>query len=224
MMAVATEARAELRCARCRGRLAPDQDWCLSCGAAATTRVVGPPSWKLAAATVVGVVAAVAVGVVLLVTSLSSDSDRAASQRASVPVTPPADTGTPPPAATPTVPSAAGAPTTTTPKTPKATSTTPAAPITGGGVDSWPSGKQGWTVVLGTEVEPATARSRAQGYIAKGVKAGVLDATRYSFSTPTGAFVIFYGQFDSQSAAVTSESSLADKLPATAYVTSVTPR
>ncbi len=222
MMAVATETRTELRCARCRARLAPDQDWCLSCGAAATTRVVGPPSWKLAAATVVGVVAAVAVGVVLLVTSASRDSGRAvSSRRASVPAAPPADTGTPPPAATPAVPPAAGAPT-TTPKT--STSTTPAAPVTGGGVSSWPSGKQGWTVVLGTEVEPAMARSRAQGYIAKGVKAGVLDATKYSFSTPTGAFVIFFGQFDSQSAAVTSESSLADKLPATAYVTSVTPR
>ncbi len=221
MTAVATEMRTELRCARCRTRLAPDQDWCLSCGAAATTRVVGPPSWKLAVATVAGVVAAVAVGVVLLVTSLSSDSDRATSRRASVPAAPPADTGTPPPAATSAVPPAAGTPT-TRPKAP--TSTTPAAPVTGGGVASWPSGKQGWTVVLGTEVEPAMARSRAQGYIAKGVKAGVLDATRYSFSTPTGAFVIFYGQFDSQSAAVTSESALAEKLPATAYVTSVTPR
>ncbi len=221
MMAVATQPRTELRCARCRTRLAPGQDWCLGCGAAANTRVLAPPSWKLATATILGVLAAVAVGVVLLVTSLSSDSDRAASRRvASVPAAPPAGTSTPPPAATPAVPPASGTQkTTTTPASKK-----PAAPITGGGVSSWPSGKQGWTVVLGTEVEPAAARSRAQGYIAKGVKSGVLDATRYSFSTPTGAFVIFFGEFDTQSAAVTSESALADKLPATAYVTSVTPR
>jgi len=221
MMAVATQPRMELRCARCHTRLAPGQDWCLGCGAAANTRVLAPPSWKLATATILGVVAAVAVGVVLLVTSLSNDSDRAASQRvASVPAAPPAATSTPPPPATPAVPPAAG--TKTTPPAP--TSKKPAVPITGGGVSSWPSGKQGWTVVLGTEVDPATARSRAQGYIAKGVKSGVLDATRYSFSTPTGAFVIFYGVFDTQSGAVTSESTLADKLPATAYVTSVTPR
>lgn len=220
MMAVATEPSAELRCARCQTPLAPDQDWCLGCGAAATTRVLKPPSWKLATATVVGVLAAVALGVVLLVTSLSSDSDRAASRRAAAPAAPPASTSTP---AAPTTPAAP--PTSATPTTPPTTAKpTPAAPLGSGGVQTWPSGKRGWTVVLGTEVEQSMARSRAQGYLAKGVKAGVLDATRYSFSTPTGAFVIFYGVFDEQSTAVTSESGLADKLPATAYVTSVTPR
>jgi hypothetical protein len=202
--------------------LAPDQDWCLGCGAAATTRVLPPPSWKLAAATVVGVLAAVGVGVVLLVSSLSSKSTRATSTRAASAQAAPPPASTPPPAAAP-APAAPATGTSTTPaKT--ATSTTPAAPIGGGGVQTWPSGKRGWTVVLGTEVEQSAARSRAQGYIAKGVKAGVLDATKYTFSTPTGAFVIFFGQFDNQSAAVTSESGLADKLPATAYVTSVTPR
>ena len=223
-MAVATEPRApeQLRCARCATRLARDQDWCLACGAAATTQVVGPPSWKLAIATVGGVVAAVAVGVVLLVTSASSDS--AAQRAATVPAAPPPEASTVPPAAVPpppaTTPPATG--TSTTPTT--TTSKAPAAAIGGGGVRTWPSGKSGWTVVLGTEVELATARSRAKSYSDKGVKAGVLDATKYTFSTPTGAFVIFFGDFDSQSKAVTASSNLADKLPATAYVTSVTPR
>ena len=221
-MAVATEPQAELRCARCRTRLAPDQDWCLGCGAAATTRVLGPPSWKLAVATVVGVVAAVAVGVVLLASSLSNDSGKATTKRAAATPPPPVPSTTaPPPAATPTTPATGGSTTTNTPKT----STSPApASLGGGGIQTWPASKRGWTVVLGTEVEQATARSRAQSYIAKGIKAGVLDANRFTFSTPTGAFVIFYGQFDSQSEAVVSESSVADKLPATAYITSVTPR
>ncbi len=91
-------------------------------------------------------------------------------------------------------------------------------------MQTWPAGKRGWTVVLGTDVDASAARTRAQGYISKGIKAGVLDANKYTFSTPTGAFVIFFGQFDSQSEAVSSSSDVADKLPATAYVTSVTPR
>jgi hypothetical protein len=223
-MAVATERRTDLRCPRCGSRLAPDQDWCLACGAAATTQVVGPPSWKLAVATVLGVVAAVAVGAVLLATSLSSDSDNASQRAAAVPAAPPPEASTaPPPAATPpasTTPPATG--TTTSP--PTTTSKAPAASLGGEGVRTWPSGKRGWTVVLGTEVEQSTARSRAKSYSDKGVKAGVLDATKYTFSTPTGAFVIFFGEFDSQSEAVTASSNLADKLPATAYVTSVTPR
>ena len=37
-------------CPLCGAPLNPDQDWCLECGAAATTRILRPPSWKLAAA------------------------------------------------------------------------------------------------------------------------------------------------------------------------------
>lgn len=224
MMAVATEPTPQLRCGRCRSRLAADQDWCLNCGAAATTRVLAPPSWKLAVATVLGLVAAIAVGAVFLITSLAGDSGKKTSQRAAaVPAPPPPST----PPTTPASPPAAGTPPPTeTSTTPAATTTTKKPPpaVGGGGVETWPSGKRGWTVVLGTDVDVAAARTRAQDYISKGIKAGVLDANKYTFSTPTGAFVIFFGQFDSQSEAVTKESDVADKLPATAYVTSVTPR
>ncbi len=40
---------ATLRCPRCRAALASRQEWCLSCGAAATTRVAPPPNWRLPA-------------------------------------------------------------------------------------------------------------------------------------------------------------------------------
>ena len=224
MMAVATEPTPQMRCGRCRSRLAFDQDWCLNCGNAATTRVLAPPSWKLATLTVFGLVAVIAVGAVLLATSLSSNSGKSNSQRAAaVPAPPPPST----PPSTPATPPAAGtpAPTETSTTPPRTTTTKKAAPsLGGGGVQTWPSGKRGWTVVLGTDVDASAARNRAQGYISKGIKAGVLDANKYTFSTPTGAFVIFFGQFDSQSEAVSSSSDVADKLPATAYVTSVTPR
>src|SRR3989442_513836 len=34
------------RCPRCGAAMAPEQDWCLECGAAATTRVLRPPGWR----------------------------------------------------------------------------------------------------------------------------------------------------------------------------------
>ena len=62
-----TEPASRLRCPHCGASLAADQDWCLECGAAATTRILRPPSWKLAAAIVLGVVAAVVVAMVIVV-------------------------------------------------------------------------------------------------------------------------------------------------------------
>lgn len=34
------------RCPLCRAPLAPDQDWCLRCGAAARTRLAAKPNWR----------------------------------------------------------------------------------------------------------------------------------------------------------------------------------
>lgn len=34
------------RCPLCGAPLAPEQDWCLSCGAAARTRLAATPNWR----------------------------------------------------------------------------------------------------------------------------------------------------------------------------------
>jgi uncharacterized paraquat-inducible protein A len=34
------------RCPRCDAELAPEQDWCLSCGTAARTVIAAPPRWR----------------------------------------------------------------------------------------------------------------------------------------------------------------------------------
>jgi hypothetical protein len=205
-----TEPAPRLRCPRCGANLAPDQDWCLECGAAATTRILRPPSWKLAAAIVVGVVAAVVVALVIVVNALSGDADRAAATPARAPaVTTPAKPA-PAPAATAS--------------TAAATPTTASAPAAGGTIASWPRGKVGWTVVLATTSSRPAAERRARDLIAKGVKAGVLDTSRFNIDASGASFVVFTGRFPSQDAAVSAEGRLRSRAPASVFVAQVSPR
>jgi hypothetical protein len=207
-----TEPASQLRCPRCGANLAPDQDWCLECGAAATTRILRPPSWKLAAAIVLGVVAAVVVVVVLVVNALSGDADRAAAIPARAPA-----------ATTPAKPAPAPAPAPTA-STTAPTPTTASAPAAGGTIASWPRGKVGWTVVLATTSSRPAAEQHARGLIAKGVKAGVLDTSRFNIDASGASFVVFTGRFPSQDAAVSAEGRLGSRAPASVFVAQVSPR
>jgi hypothetical protein len=200
-----------LRCPHCGTRLAPDQDWCLECGAAATTRFLRPPNWKLRAAIVTAVVAAFVVVVAIMVDALSGDADHTAATRARVP--------------------AASATARATPK--PAPAATPASPTTGGtaatpahrrGIATWPSRRAAWTVVLATASSRAAAERRARDLIAKRVKAGVLDTAKFAIDASGAAFVVFTGQFRSQDAAVAEETRLGDKAPTAVFVAQVSPR
>jgi sporulation related protein len=208
-----TEPASQLRCPHCGESLAANQDWCLECGAAATTRILRPPSWKLAAAIVLGVVAAVVVAMVIVVNALSGDADRAAATRAR------ATTATTParPAA---APAASASSTSTTPTTAATAST----PTTAGAIGTWPRGKEGWTVVLGTTSNRAAADQRARGLIAKGVKAGVLDTSRFNIDSGGASFVVFTGRFPTQEAAVSAETRLGTLAAPSVFVAAVSPR
>jgi septal ring-binding cell division protein DamX len=203
-----TEPASQLRCPRCGANLAPDQDWCLECGAAATTRILRPPSWKLAAAIVLGVVAAVVVVMVIVVNALSGDAKRAAATPAKAPA-----------ATTPANPAPAATPSTTA-----TTPTTASTPAAGGTIASWPRGKVGWTVVLATTSSRSAADQRARGLIAKGVKAGVLDTSRFNIDASGASFVVFTGRFPSQDGAVSAEGRLRSRAPASVFVAQVSPR
>lgn len=208
-MSTATSERpAQLRCPHCGASLATDQDWCLECGAAATTRILRPPSWKLAAAIVLGVVAAVVVAMVIVVNTLSGDANRAATRTTTTATTP----ATPAPA-----PAASSSSTATTP-------TTASTPTAAGAIATWPSGKQGWTVVLGTTSTRAAAEQRARGLIANGVEAGVLDTSRFNIDSGGASFVVFTGRFPSQEAAVSAESRLGSLASPSVFVAAVSPR
>jgi hypothetical protein len=200
-----TEPASQLRCPRCGASLAADQDWCLECGAAATTRILRPPSWKLAAGIVIGVVAIVVVALAIVANSLSGDANRAAAVHTRAPAATPAN-ATPAPAAN--------------------TATTATTATTGGGgaIASWPAGKAAWTVVLATTSTRAAADQRARDLIAKGVKAGVLDTSRFNIDSGGAKFVVFTGQYPGQDTAVSAESRVRDKAPSSVFVAQVSPQ
>jgi hypothetical protein len=105
-------------CPRCGAHVAADQDWCLTCGDAARTRLVPTPNWRLPIAIAATVCALALLAIAISFLQLTRDD---------APVTPTATTAAPPPAATTTAPPAA---TTTVPATTAttqtATATTPA--------------------------------------------------------------------------------------------------
>jgi hypothetical protein len=70
----------ERPCPRCGAALAPDQEWCVECGAAAGDRSGGLPGWRTAAATIAAclVLASGAVAAAYAALSSTSDTDNGA--------------------------------------------------------------------------------------------------------------------------------------------------
>lgn len=93
-------------CPRCGRAVAPDQDWCLACGAAARTRLAPTPNWRLPIAVVAVVAALACAALVLAFVALTDDGGSPAG-----PVTPAGAPAANPAGATgPTVPGSAAAP------------------------------------------------------------------------------------------------------------------
>ena len=81
-------------CPRCGHPLARGQEWCLSCGAAVTTRIAAAPTWRGPLAAMAGVALLALAALALAFFALADDE----------PATTPATAPTPTPVATPTVP------------------------------------------------------------------------------------------------------------------------
>ncbi|HWI73150.1 MAG TPA: hypothetical protein VNT55_14440 [Baekduia sp.] len=62
-----------LRCPRCGAYVAPEQDWCLECGAPARTRLAPTPNWRAPIALVAVVVLLAGLALAFAFTSLTSD-------------------------------------------------------------------------------------------------------------------------------------------------------
>jgi hypothetical protein len=200
------------RCPRCNAPMTEEQEWCLACGAAVGTRVVAAPGWRapIVLAGAIAVVAAIAVAVAII--QLADDTDQVAqtppanvqASPAPPPTTTPAPTVTPDTGAatpTPTLPEASGQETPEPTATPEPT-TTPS-PDSGGstGVADWPSGKSGWTVVLASKTSESQANDQAEQFAGEGISnVGVLHSDDFSSLKP-GFWVVFSGQYDSQSEA-----------------------
>jgi hypothetical protein len=83
--ATATESPPTRRCPRCDAPMAPEQDWCLECGNAITTRVARPPGWGVPVAIVIAVLAVAGAAIFITIGMLDDDADKAAGGSSSVP-------------------------------------------------------------------------------------------------------------------------------------------
>jgi hypothetical protein len=61
-----------LRCPRCGEQVAPEQDWCLRCGAPARTRLAPTPNWRLPILALATVVVLAGLALAVAFTSLTS--------------------------------------------------------------------------------------------------------------------------------------------------------
>jgi hypothetical protein len=117
-------------CPLCGAPLAPDQEWCLRCGAAARTRLAATPNWKAPVATV-AVVAALARGVLAAaLIKLAHDSGPAPAPTTTT-VTTPATAATSTPEATFTQSTTTSTPSTATTIPTTATTTSGTSTTTG---------------------------------------------------------------------------------------------
>jgi septal ring-binding cell division protein DamX len=94
----------ERRCPRCGSTLAPDQEWCLSCGAAAGTEVVEARGWRVPLYLGGSLAALAVIGVILAFVALASRKDEVAQNPQPTPgasSAPPGSSPTPLPTLTP---------------------------------------------------------------------------------------------------------------------------
>jgi hypothetical protein len=124
-------------CPLCGAQLDPRQDWCLSCGAAARTRLAATPNWKGPVATI-AVVAVLALGVLAaaLVKLAGGSGSSPAPLTTTVTTAPAASTPVTPTTVTPGVPTTIAPGTAATPSTGASTPTVTAQPGNAGGIAS----------------------------------------------------------------------------------------
>jgi SPOR domain len=213
----------ERRCPRCGSTLAPDQEWCLACGAAAETEVAEPRGWRVPIALGGGLGLLALIGVVLPIVALANGPDKLASTTptptptaaapapTTVPTATPFPTATTSPGATVTpAPGATVTPTPSTTATPSATATTGS-----GSFPGW-TGGDGWTIIIESATTQSKAESVASSAQTQGLTPGILKSDDYS-SLNAGYWVVFSGHYASKSEAQSSLDGVRAKF-ADAYV------
>jgi hypothetical protein len=190
----------ERRCPRCDARLSAEQEWCLECGAAVSTRVAEPRGWRASLA-IVGVLLALAlIAVVLAIVVLSRDAEGVQG----VAGTPTPAAATPAPRVTRVPGEEGGAtptPTTSPVPTPSASATPDGAATPTAGLAEWPEGRTARTVVLNSSGTREDAERLAGELATKGVPdIGVLDSDDFESLGPD-SFVVFSGTYEQESEA-----------------------
>jgi hypothetical protein len=202
----------ERRCPRCGSVLAPDQEWCLACGAAAGTEVVEARGWRVPLYLGGGLAALAVIGVILAIVALASRKDEVAQNPNPTPgasAAPPGATPSPLPTLTP-VPSATTDPNVTPTPTPGLTPTpTPEAspeptaePTVDAGTGSfgvWTGADGDYTVIIKSAQSQSAAEKVAQRAQTAGeTEVGILESSDYS-SLNGGYYVVFIGTYTNKS-------------------------
>ena len=219
-------------CPRCGAGLAPEQDWCLECGAAARTRVVGATHWRLPLGIVAAVVLLLGAAFAYAFVAVSDDAGRSAQKLArgsTAEDSTPAPASTAPTTSTPAGTGAAAAPGAAT--TPGSESkpgdpTPPPAPADASApkeVGSWPAGKTAYTVILLSTQDRGGARAKARQLAAEGEDVGLLRSDDFPSLEP-GYSVVFSGQYEDVGAAQQEAKRLAGAGAPGAYAKLVSPR
>ncbi|MDX6642777.1 MAG: hypothetical protein QOD76_739, partial [Solirubrobacteraceae bacterium] len=118
-------------------------------------------------------------------------------------------------------PASASSTTASQPTTTPTTSTKPAAP-TRNAIEPWPTGKQGWTVIVRQVKDRAAAVTRAKQLSKQGVDTGLLRSSDYP-GLDQGFWIVYSGRFSTQAKAQAAGTKLKKKAP-TNYITHVGPR
>jgi septal ring-binding cell division protein DamX len=196
----------ERRCPRCGSTLAPDQEWCLACGAAAGTEVVEARGWRVPIYLGGGLVALAVLGVILAIAALSNNKE--AEKPAATPA-PSAVPTAPSPAPTGTLPTITPAPTTSAIPTetasptvsPAPTETATPAPTTGTAPSSkfpdWSGADGDYTIIIESATTVSQAESVAQKAQNGGETVGILKSDDFS-SLNGGYYVVFTGDYSSK--------------------------
>ncbi len=232
----------ERRCPRCGSTLAPDQEWCLSCGAAAGTEVVEARGWRVPLYLGGSLAALAVIGVILAFVALASRKDEVAQNPQPTPgasSAPPGSSPTPLPTLTP-APSASVDPNATPTPDPSLTPTptpddgfgttddgtgntddgTGTTGTTVGSFAGW-SGGEGYTVIIESATSQSGAEKVAQEAQDANETVGILKSDEFS-SLNAGYWVVFSGEYATKSEAVDALDSLKSSY-SDAYVKKVTP-
>lgn len=208
----------ERRCPRCGSTLAPDQEWCLACGAAAGTEVVEARGWRVPIYLGGGLVALAILGVILAIAAMSDrEQEQAATasptpsaaapgstpsplptiESTPVPTQDPLATPTEDPLATPTedplaTPTEDPLTEEPTPDPTEDPGTTSAGGFTGNDGD--------YTIIIESASSESRANTVSEQATDKGHTTGVLNSDDYS-SLNGGYWVVFSGAYASKSEA-----------------------
>jgi cell division septation protein DedD len=202
----------ERRCPRCGSTLAPDQEWCLACGAAADTEVVEARGWRVPLYLGGGLAALAVLGVILAIVALSDRKEEQPGQAANPSpsaVAPIPTTSAAPLPTTTAVPSVTAAPTETV--APEPTETVSPDPTedpttTTGSFPGWTGADGDYTVILDSSTTQSAAEDFAQQAQDAGHTVGILNSDEFS-SLNSGYWVVFSGNYATEDEA---ESALDD--------------